>query len=137
MALAAAAGSSRADGRDQGSKLRTGQHARAKEKKKLAKEKKKLAASGASETCPDSGSQPETPSPSPPPPTPPPPSSEPESSDGGHSEVDLAALKELTTWIREFDDIMLNDNGEDKVKLSEIRTRAVGVLDSWVQRWEV
>ena len=30
-------------------------HARAKEKKKLAKEKKKLAASGASETCDDSG----------------------------------------------------------------------------------
>ena len=50
--------------------------------------------------------------------------------------IDLATLLQLTAWIERLDAIMRMNDGEDKVIL-KIRTRAVGVLDSWVQRWEV
>ena len=50
--------------------------------------------------------------------------------------VDLATLLQLTAWIERLDAIMRMHDGEDEVIL-KIRTRAVGVLDSWVQRWEV
>ena len=50
--------------------------------------------------------------------------------------VDLATLLQLTAWIERLDAIMRMHDGEDEVIL-KIRTRAIGVLDSWVQRWEV
>ena len=50
--------------------------------------------------------------------------------------VDLAALVQLTAWVERLDAIMRTNDGEDKVIL-KIRTRAVGVLDSWVGRWEL
>ena len=50
--------------------------------------------------------------------------------------IDLATLLQLTAWIERLDAIMRMHDGEDEVIL-KIRTRAVGVLDSWVQRWEV
>ena len=50
--------------------------------------------------------------------------------------VDLAALEQLTAWVERLDAIMRMNDGEDKVIIS-IRTRAVGVLDSWVRRWAV
>ena len=50
--------------------------------------------------------------------------------------VDLAALVQLTAWVERLDAIMRTNDGEDKVILN-IRTRAVGVLDSWVGRWEL
>ena len=50
--------------------------------------------------------------------------------------IDLATLLQLTAWIERLDAIMRANDGEDEVIL-KIRTRAVGVLDSWVQRWEV
>ena len=50
--------------------------------------------------------------------------------------VDLAALEQLTAWVERLDAIMRMNDGEDKVIL-RIRTRAVGVLDSWVRRWAV
>ena len=50
--------------------------------------------------------------------------------------VDLTALVQLTAWVEQLDGIMRMNNGEDEVIL-RIRARAVGVLDSWVGRWEV
>ena len=50
--------------------------------------------------------------------------------------VDLAALVQLTAWVERLDAIMRTNDGEDKAIL-KIRTRAVGVLDSWVGRWEL
>ena len=50
--------------------------------------------------------------------------------------VDLSALLQLTAWVERLDAIMRTNDGEDKVIL-KIRTRAVGVLDSWVGRWEL
>ena len=53
--------------------------------------------------------------------------------------VDLAALRTSTIdsrWVERLDAIMRTNDGEDKVIL-KIRTRAVGVLDSWVGRWEL
>ena len=50
--------------------------------------------------------------------------------------IDLATLLQLTAWIERLDAIMRANDGEDEVILN-IRTRAVGVLDLWVQRWEV
>ena len=50
--------------------------------------------------------------------------------------VDLTALVQLTAWVERLDGIIRMNNGEDEVILS-IRSRAVAVLDSWVERWEV
>ena len=67
---------------------------------------------------------------------------QPERKGGGHGDgdharapaVDLAALLQLTAWVERLDAINHMNAGEDQV-IIKIRTRAVGVLDLWVQRW--
>ena len=46
--------------------------------------------------------------------------------------ADLAALLQLTAWVERLDAINHMNDGEDQVIL-KIRSRAVRVLDSWVQ----
>ena len=48
--------------------------------------------------------------------------------------VDLAALMQLTAWIKQLGELIRMQDGEDS-RFVALRARAVSVLESWVQRW--
>ena len=48
--------------------------------------------------------------------------------------VDLAALVQLTAWIKALSELIRMQDGEDS-RFVALRARAVLVLESWVQRW--
>ena len=48
--------------------------------------------------------------------------------------VDLAALMQLTAWIKQLGELIRMQDGEDS-RFVALRARAVLVLESWVQRW--
>ena len=69
---------------------------------------------------------------------------QPERKCGGHGggdhacalAVDVAALLQLTAWVEKLDAINHMNRGEDQVIIN-IRSQAVGVLDTWTKRWYV
>ena len=48
--------------------------------------------------------------------------------------VDLAALVQLTAWIKALGELIRMQDGEDS-RFADVRARAVSVLESWAQRW--
>ena len=48
--------------------------------------------------------------------------------------VDLAALMQLTAWIKALGELIRMQDGEDP-QFVDLRARAVLVLKSWAQRW--
>ena len=48
--------------------------------------------------------------------------------------VDLAALVQLTAWIKALGELIRMQDGEDS-RFVDVRARAVLVLESWAQRW--
>ena len=48
--------------------------------------------------------------------------------------VDLAALVQLTAWIKALGELIRMQDGEDP-QFVDLRARAVLVLKSWAQRW--
>ena len=48
--------------------------------------------------------------------------------------VDLAALMQLTAWIKQLGELIRMQDGEDS-RFVDVRARAVLVLESWAQRW--
>ena len=48
--------------------------------------------------------------------------------------VDLAALMQLTAWIKQLGELIHMQDGEDS-RFVALRARAVSALESWVQRW--
>ena len=48
--------------------------------------------------------------------------------------VDLAALVQLTAWIKALSELIRMQDGEDS-RFVDVRARAVSVLESWAQRW--
>ena len=49
--------------------------------------------------------------------------------------VDLAALVQLTAWIKVLGELIRKQDGEDSARFVDVRARAVSVLESWAQRW--
>ena len=56
------------------------------------------------------------------------------SSDACAPAVDLAAIMQLTAWIKALGELISMQDGEDS-RLVDLRARAVSVLESWAQRW--
>lgn len=48
--------------------------------------------------------------------------------------VDLAALMQLTAWIKALGELIRMQDEKDS-RLVDLRARAVSVLDAWAQRW--
>ena len=48
--------------------------------------------------------------------------------------VDLAALVQLTAWIKALGELIRMQDGADS-RFVDVRERAVSVLESWVQQW--
>ena len=48
--------------------------------------------------------------------------------------VDLAALVQLTAWIKALGELIRMQDEKDS-RLVDLRARAVSVLDAWAQRW--
>ena len=48
--------------------------------------------------------------------------------------VDLAALVQLTAWIKALGELIRMQDGQDS-RFVDVRERAVSVLESWVQQW--
>ena len=48
--------------------------------------------------------------------------------------VDLAALVQLTAWIKALGELIRMQDAEDS-RLFDVRARAVSVLESWAKRW--
>ena len=55
-------------------------------------------------------------------------------SDASAPPVDLAALLQLTAWIKALSELIHMQDGEDS-RCVDVRARAVLVLESWAQRW--
>ena len=55
-------------------------------------------------------------------------------SDASAPPVDLAALVQLTAWIKALSELIHMQDGADS-RFVDARERAVSVLESWVQRW--
>ena len=55
-------------------------------------------------------------------------------SDASAPPVDLAALVQLTAWIKALSELIHMQDGEDS-RCVDVRSRAVLVLESWAQRW--
>ena len=55
------------------------------------------------------------------------------SSDACAPAVDLAALMQLTAWIKALGELICVQDKDSR--LVDLRARAVSVLDAWAQRW--
>ena len=55
-------------------------------------------------------------------------------SDASAPPVDLAALVQLTAWIKALGELIRMQDGADS-RFVDVRERAVSVLESWAQRW--
>ena len=55
-------------------------------------------------------------------------------SDTSAPPVDLAALVQLTAWIKALGELIRMQDGQDS-RFVDVRERAVSVLESWVQQW--
>ena len=55
-------------------------------------------------------------------------------SDASAPPVDLAALVQLTAWIKALGELISMQDEKDS-RLVDLRARAVSVLEAWAQRW--
>ena len=55
-------------------------------------------------------------------------------SDASAPPVDLAALVQLTAWIKALNELVHMQEGADS-RFVDARERAMSVLESWVQQW--